>query len=154
MSRKVSDILLKRGLKPVVVRHPMPFNDFSAPVQRFEDAEDLDRYHVTVDEREEYEGHLNRNLVVFTGVDYKAILAEAEKEGDVIIWDGGNNDWSFYKPDINLVVVDPLRQGHESEVLPRRDERPDGRHHRGQQGERGPKGGRGEDGAIVRQTQP
>ena len=84
---------------------------------------------MTVEEREEYEGHLNRNLVVFTGADYKAILAEAEKEGDVIIWDGGNNDWSFYQPDVNIVVADPMRQGHESQVLPRGDERADGGHH-------------------------
>jgi predicted GTPase len=118
LSRKVSDILLKRGLKPVVVRHPLPFNDLSATVQRFEDSEDLDTYHVTVEEREEYEGHLSRNLVVFTGADYKAILVEAEKEGDVIIWDGGDNDWSFYKPDVNIVVADPLRQGHESRYYP------------------------------------
>jgi predicted GTPase len=118
LSRKVADILEKRGLKPVVVRHPMPYNGLSVAVQRFEDAEDLDRYHVTVEEREEYEGHLSRNLVVFAGVDYKAILAEAEKEGDVIIWDGGNNDWSFYKPDVNIVVADPLRQGHESRYYP------------------------------------
>ena len=118
ISRKVSDILVKRGLKPVVVRHPMPYNDLSSTVQRFEDPEDLDTYHVTVEEREEYEGHLSRNLVVFAGVDYKAILKEAEKEGDVIIWDGGNNDWSFYVPDVNIVVVDPLRQGHESRYYP------------------------------------
>ena len=96
----------------------MPYNDLSATVQRFEDPEDLDTYHVTVEEREEYEGHLSRNLVVFTGVDYKAILAEAEKEGDVIIWDGGNNDWSFYRPDVNIVVADPMRQGHESRYYP------------------------------------
>ena len=118
ISRKVSDILVKRGLKPVVVRHPMPYNDLSSTVQRFEDPEDLDTYHVTVEEREEYEGHLSRNLGVFAGVDYKAILKEAEKEGDVIIWDGGNNDWSFYVPDVNIVVVDPLRQGHESRYYP------------------------------------
>jgi predicted GTPase len=92
----------------------MPYNDLSATVQRFEDPEDLDTYHVTVEEREEYEGHLGRNFVLFTGVDYKAILAEAEKEGDVIICDGGDNDWSFYKPDVNIVVADPMRQGHES----------------------------------------
>jgi predicted GTPase len=118
ISRKVSDILVKRGLKPVVVRHPLPYNDLSATVQRFEDPEDLDTYHVTVEEREEYEGHLSRNLVVFAGVDYKAILTEAEKEGDVIIWDGGNNDWSFYRPDVNIVVADPLRQGHEARYYP------------------------------------
>ncbi len=118
ISRKVSDILVKRGLKPGVVRHPMPYNDLSATVQRFEDPEDLDTYHVTVEEREEYEGHLSRNLVVFAGVDYRAILTEAEKEGDVIIWDGGNNDWSFYRPDVNIVVADPLRQGHEARYYP------------------------------------
>jgi predicted GTPase len=118
LSRKVADILVKRGLKPVVVRHPMPFNDLTTAVQRFEDPEDLDTYHVTVEEREEYEGHLSRNLVVFAGVDYRAIMTEAEKEGDVIIWDGGNNDWSFYKPDVNIVVADPLRQGHESRYYP------------------------------------
>ena len=118
ISRKVSDILVKHGLKPVVVRHPMPYSGLSTGVQRFEDSEDLDRYQVTVEEREEYEGHIARNLVVFAGVDYKAILAEAEKEGDVIIWDGGNNDWSFYRPDVNIVVADPLRQGHESRYYP------------------------------------
>lgn len=118
LSRKVSDILLRRGLKPVVVRHPMPFNDLSSAVQRFEDPEDLDRYQVTVEGREELEGHLARNLVVFTGVDYRAILTEAEREGDVIIWDGGNDDWSFYKPDVNIVVADPVRQGHESRYYP------------------------------------
>jgi predicted GTPase len=118
LSRKVSDILVKKGLKPVVVRHPMPYSDLSVAVQRFEDAEDLDRYHVTVEEREEYEGHISRNLVVDAGVDYQAILRRAEEEGDVIIWDGGNNDWSFYIPDINIVVADPLRQGHESRYYP------------------------------------
>jgi predicted GTPase len=118
ISRKVSDILIKRGLRPVVVRHPMPYNEVFSAVQRFEHPEDLDRYHVTVEEREEYEGHLSRNLVVFAGVDYKAILMQAEKEGDVIIWDGGNNDWSFYRPDVSVVVADPLRQGHESRYYP------------------------------------
>jgi predicted GTPase len=114
ISRKVSDILLKEGMRPVVVRHPMPYGDLSVPVQRFETPDDLDRYHVTIEEREEYEGHINRGMIVYGGTDYKAILEAAEKEGDVLIWDGGNNDFSFYKPDLNIVVVDPLRQGHEA----------------------------------------
>jgi predicted GTPase len=118
LSRKVSDIIVKRGLKPVVVRHPMPYSDLSVAVQRFEDPEDLDRYHVTVEEREEYESHITRGLVVFAGVDYQAILRQAEAEGDVIVWDGGNNDWSFFIPDVNIVVADPLRPGHESRYYP------------------------------------
>jgi predicted GTPase len=118
ISRKVSDIILKQGLKPVVVRHPMPYGDLSIAVQRFENPEDLDKYHVTIEEREEYEGHIGRGLVVFAGVDYKLILDTAEREGDVIIWDGGNNDFSFYRPDLNIVVADPLRQGHESRYYP------------------------------------
>ncbi len=118
ISRKVTDIISKRGLRPVVVRHPMPYGDLKVPVQRFENAEDLDMYRVTIEEREEYEGHISRGLVVFAGIDYQAILPEAEKEGDVIVWDGGNNDFSFYRPDLNIVVVDPLRQGHESRYYP------------------------------------
>jgi len=118
ISRKVTDIIARRGLRPVVVRHPMPYGDLTTPVQRFEDAEDLDRYRVTIEEREEYEGHIDRGVVVYAGVDYQAILEEAEKEGDVVLWDGGNNDFSFYRPDLNLVVVDPIRQGHESRYYP------------------------------------
>jgi len=118
ISRKVTDIISRRGLKPVVVRHPMPYGDLEVPVQRFENAEDLDLNRVTVEEREEYEGHISRGVLVFAGVDYQAILVEAEREGDVIVWDGGNNDFSFYRPDLNIVVVDPLRQGHESRYYP------------------------------------
>jgi len=118
MSRLVADILLKRGLKPVVVRHPMPYGDLSIPVQRFETASDLERFHATVEEREEYEGHMAKGLVVYAGVDYKAILDEAEREGDVVLWDGGNNDFSFYEPDLNIVVADPLRLGNESTYYP------------------------------------
>jgi predicted GTPase len=118
ISRYVSDILIKQGLKPVVVRHPMPYGNLSLPIQRFENPNDLDKHHVTIEEREEYEGHINRSLVIYSGIDYRAILEAAEKEGDMIIWDGGNNDFSFYKPDLNIVVVDPLRQGHESRYYP------------------------------------
>jgi predicted GTPase len=118
ISRKVSDILLKEGLRPIVIRHPMPYGDLAVAVQRFETPDDLDRYHVSIEEREEYEGHINGGLIVYGGMDYKAILDAAEKEGDVLIWDGGNNDLSFYKPDLNIVVVDPLRQGHETRYYP------------------------------------
>lgn len=118
ISRRVADVLLKGGLKPVVVRHPMPYGDLSVRVQRFATHEDLDRFHTTVEEREEYEGHIDKGIVVYAGVDYQAILDQAEKEGDVILWDGGNNDFSFYWPDLNIVVVDPLRVGDESSYYP------------------------------------
>lgn len=118
ISRKVADILMKRGLRPVVVRHPMPYGDLSVAVQRFATLEDLDKFHATVEEREEYEGHINKGLVVYAGVDYGAILDQAEGEGDVILWDGGNNDFSFYAPDLNIVVADPLRVGDESGYYP------------------------------------
>ncbi len=118
ISRMVVDILLKMGLKPVVVRHPMPYGDLSVAVQRFQTHEDLDRYHATIEEREEYEGHIDKGIVVYAGVDYGAILAKAEKEGDVIIWDGGNNDFSFYRPDLTITVVDPMRPGDESRYYP------------------------------------
>ncbi len=118
VSRKVADIVVKAGLRPVVVRHPMPYGDLSIPVQRFKNADDLDRARVTIEEREEYEGHISRQLLVYAGVDYQAILGEAEKEGDIILWDGGNNDFSFYRPNLTIVVVDPLRQGHESKYYP------------------------------------
>ncbi len=118
ISRKVSDVVLKEGFRPVIVRHPMPYGDLSVPLQRFETLDDLDRYHVTIEEREEYEGHISRGLIVYAGVDYGAILAAAEKDSDIIIWDGGNNDFSFYRPDLNIVVVDPLREGHETRYYP------------------------------------
>jgi predicted GTPase len=118
ISRMVVDILLKMGLKPVVVRHPMPYGDLSMAVQRFQTYEDLDKYHATVEEREEYEGHIDKGIVVYAGVDYGAILERAEKEGDVVIWDGGNNDFSFYLPDLTITVVDPLRSGDESRYYP------------------------------------
>jgi predicted GTPase len=118
ISRRVTDILLKGGLKPVAVRHPMPYGDLSVQVQRFSTHEDLDKFHTTVEEREEYEGHIDRGVVVYAGDDYQAILDQAEKEADVILWDGGNNDFSFYWPDLNIVVADPLRVGDESSYYP------------------------------------
>ncbi len=118
ISRMVADILLGMGLKPVVVRHPMPYGDLSVAVQRFENYDDLDRYHTTIEEREEYEGHIDKGIVVYAGVDYGAILEQAEKEGDVVIWDGGNNDFSFYLPDLTITVVDPMRPGDESRYYP------------------------------------
>jgi predicted GTPase len=118
ISRRVADVLLKNGLKPVVVRHPMPYGDLSIPVQRFATHRDLDRFHTTIEEREEYEGHIDKGLVVYAGVDYQAILDQAEKECDVVLWDGGNNDFSFYRPDLNIVVVDPVRVGDELAYYP------------------------------------
>lgn len=118
ISRKITDIIMKKGIRPIVIRHPMPYGELLTPVQRFENPEDLDRYRVTIEEREEYEGHINRGVVVYAGIDYEAILREAEKEADIIIWDGGNNDFSFIKPDLSIVVVDPIRQGHETRYYP------------------------------------
>jgi predicted GTPase len=96
----------------------MPYGDLSIAVQRFATHGDLDRFHTTIEEREEYEGHIDKGLVVYAGVDYQAILDEAEKECDVILWDGGNNDFSFYVPDLNIVVADPVRVGNESVYYP------------------------------------
>ena len=118
ISRMVASMLAKMGLKTVVVRHPMPYGDLTVSVQRFATHEDLDRYHATIEEREEYEGHIDNGLVVYAGVDYKEILDKAEAEGDVILWDGGNNDFSFYWPDLTLTVVDPMRVGDETSYYP------------------------------------
>ncbi len=113
-TRRVCDILREQGKKLVVVRHPMPYGDLAAQaVQRFADYSDLDHYNCTIEEREEYEPHLDRGTIVYAGVDYEAILRRAEQEADVIVWDGGNNDMAFYRPDLQLVVVDPHRPGHE-----------------------------------------
>ncbi len=113
-SRRVIDILRGMGLKVVVVRHPMAYGDLAASaVQRFASYADLDRWHLTVEEREEYEPHLAHGTVVYAGVDYERILRQAEREAQVIVWDGGNNDFAFFKPDVNIVVADPLRAGHE-----------------------------------------
>ena len=118
-SRKVASILRELGHKLAVVRHPMPYGDLKAQaVQRFANFEDLDRYACSIEEREEYEPHLAQGTVVYAGVDYEAILREAEREADVILWDGGNNDLPFFKSDLWIVVVDPHRPGHELSFHP------------------------------------
>ncbi len=114
VSRRVVQLLREAGQRVVVVRHPMPYGDLAKQrVQRFAQLEDLDRQRCTIEEREEYGPHLEAGTVVFAGVDYEAILAEAEKEADVIVWDGGNNDTPFLRPDLEIVVADPHRAGHE-----------------------------------------
>ncbi|MBT8103187.1 MAG: GTPase [Gammaproteobacteria bacterium] len=119
VSRRITDILRELGKKTVVIRHPMPYGDLTKQaVQRFETYKDLDSHDCTIEEREEYEPHINNGVIVYAGVDYAAILAEAEKEADVIVWDGGNNDTPFYKPDLWIVVTDPHRAGHELEYFP------------------------------------
>ncbi len=118
-SRAVAHLLRQAGKRVAVIRHPMPYGDLAEQaVQRFETEEDLVRHKVTIEEREEYEPHMDAGSVVFAGVDYEAILREAEKEADVILWDGGNNDVSFYKPDVYITVVDPHRPGHEITYYP------------------------------------
>jgi predicted GTPase len=118
-TRHVTDVLRALGKKVVVVRHPMPYGDLAAQaVQRFASHADLDVHECTIEEREEYEPHLDRGLVVYAGVDYEAILRQAEAEADVVLWDGGNNDLSFYKPDLQVTVVDPHRPGHETRYWP------------------------------------
>jgi predicted GTPase len=113
-SRRIASLLEAAGLRVVVIRHPMPYGDLAAQrVQRFETHQDLDLHRTTIEEREEYEPHLDAGRVVYAGVDYGAILKAAEGEADVILWDGGNNDLPFYRPDLHVVVVDPLRAGHE-----------------------------------------
>jgi predicted GTPase len=113
-TRRVCDLLRERGFRVVVVRHPMPYGNLvEQACQRFATYEDLDRYKCTIEEREEYEPHLDRGIVVYAGVDYETILRAAEKEADVIVWDGGNNDLPFFQPDLHIVVVDPHRAGHE-----------------------------------------
>jgi predicted GTPase len=118
-TRYVSRILKTMGKKVVAVRHPMPYGDLTQQVcQRFATYEDLDRHHCTIEEREEYEPHIDHGFVVYAGVDYERILREAEKEADVILWDGGNNDTPFYRPSLHVVLVDPHRPGHESSYHP------------------------------------
>ncbi len=118
-SRKIVEILRSRGRRVAIVRHPMPYGDLLAGrVQRFATLADLDRAQVTLEEREEYEPHLEAGSVVFAGVDYAAILARAEAEADVIVWDGGNNDLPFFVPTLHLCLVDPHRAGHESRYHP------------------------------------
>jgi len=118
-SRKVVDLLKESGKKVVAIRHPMPYGNLvDQKVQRFGSLEDLKKHNCTIEEIEEYEPHIANGGVIYAGVDYAAILAEAEKEADVIIWDGGNNDTSFYKADVTFTVVDPLRPGHEMTYYP------------------------------------
>ena len=113
-SRRVCGILREKGFKVVVVRHPMPYGDLRKQIyQRFASYEDLDKYECTIEEREEYEPHINNGIVVYAGVDYERILREAEKEADIIVWDGGNNDLPFISPNLHIVVADPHRAGHE-----------------------------------------
>jgi predicted GTPase len=113
-TRHVCGILQQMGKTVVVVRHPMPYGDLAAQaVQRFATYADLDKNNCTIEEREEYEPHIDRGVVVYAGVDYAAILSQAEEEADAIVWDGGNNDLPFYKPDLHIVVADPHRAGHE-----------------------------------------
>lgn len=118
-TRKVTDLLRNRGNVVAVIRHPMPYGDLAAQkVQRFEDYEDMDKHECTIEEREEYEPHLDRGNIVYAGVDYEKILRRAEEEADIIVWDGGNNDFSFYESDFNIVLTDPLRAGHERTYYP------------------------------------
>lgn len=118
-SRKIVNLLQKAGKKVVAIRHPMPYGDLvKQKVQRFATYADLDKYECTIEEREEYEPHVARGGVIYAGVDYEAILREAEKEADIILWDGGNNDFSFYKSDLTFTVVDPHRPGHELRYYP------------------------------------
>ena len=120
ISRKIFEILRKKGLKVASIRHPMPYDmDLTTQIcQRFATYEDLDKYNCTIEEREEYEPYIDMKGVVFAGVDYEKILLEAEKEAEIIIWDGGNNDFSFYKPNLLITITDPHRPGHEISYYP------------------------------------
>jgi len=121
-TRRVVQVLRDMGKQPVVVRHPMPYGDLVAQkVQRFASIEDMEKANCTIEEMEEYEPHIIRGVTVFAGVDYEAILREAEKEADVVVWDGGNNDTPFYKPDLHICVADPHRPGHELTYYPGRE---------------------------------
>ncbi len=118
-SRKIAQILKNKGLKVVVVRHPMPYGDLKKQIlQRFASHQDLEKCECTIEELEEYEPHVDNGIIVYAGVDYEKILEEAQKEADIIIWDGGNNDLPFLKPDFHIVVADPHRAGHELVYYP------------------------------------
>lgn len=119
-TRRVLDILREKGKKVISIRHPMPYgNLIKQRVQRFANYSDLDRYECTIEEREEYEPHIDRKSVIYAGVDYEDILRAAEGENpDIILWDGGNNDFPFYKPDLLIIVTDPHRAGHEKTYYP------------------------------------
>ena len=118
-TRRVSLILRDMGFKVAAIRHPMPYGDLVAQkVQRYAELSDLDKHDCTIEEREEYEPHIVNDVIVYAGVDYEAILRQAEEEADIILWDGGNNDLSFYVPDLSIVVADPHRPGHEVSYHP------------------------------------
>jgi predicted GTPase len=118
-TRRVSLILREMGYKVAAIRHPMPYGDLvKQAVQRYADYADLDKYQCTIEEREEYEPHLDNGVIVYAGVDYERILRQAEKEVDIILWDGGNNDFPFYVSDLKIVVADPHRPGHEVSYHP------------------------------------
>ena len=118
-TRYVSNLLKAMGKKVVAIRHPMPYGDLAKQAcQRFETYADLDKHECTIEEREEYEPHIDNGFIVYAGVDYETILREAEKEADVILWDGGNNDTPFYKADLHITLVDPHRPGHELTYFP------------------------------------
>lgn len=118
-TRLVSKVLIDLGYKVAAIRHPMPYGDLvKQRSQRFETYADLDKHKCTIEEREEYEPHLDNGVIVYAGVDYAEILTQAEKEVDIILWDGGNNDFSFYVPDLSIVVADPHRPGHETTYYP------------------------------------
>lgn len=118
-TRMVSKVMIDLGFRVAVIRHPMPYGDLvKQRVQRYASYDDLDKYDCTIEEREEYEPHLDNGVIVFAGVDYGDILVQAEKEVDVILWDGGNNDFPFYVPDLTIIVADPHRPGHETRYHP------------------------------------
>lgn len=118
-TRRVSLILRDLGFRVAAIRHPMPYGDLvKQSVQRFASYADLDKHECTIEEREEYEPHLDNGVIVYAGVDYEKILRQAEQEVDVVLWDGGNNDFPFYKPDLAIVVADPHRPGHEKSYHP------------------------------------
>jgi predicted GTPase len=118
-TRKIALLLKEKGRQVVVIRHPMPYGDLiKQKVQRFATYEDMIKHECTIEEMEEYEPHISNGILVYAGVDYGAILEEAEKEADIILWDGGNNDIPFYKSDLEIVMVDPLRPGHELAYYP------------------------------------
>lgn len=118
-TRYIAKLLRKLGVKTVIIRHPMPYGILREQVvERFATLKDLDRYKTTIEEREDYEPHIRNGFVVYAGVDYERILRRAEKEAEVIIWDGGNNDLSFIRPDLMITVADPLRAGNELSYYP------------------------------------
>ena len=134
-TRRIAGILQAAGLKVVAIRHPMPYGDLGRQrVQRFASIADLKKHKCTIEEIEEYEPHIVSGTIIYAGVDYGDILAQAQAEADVILWDGGNNDTPFYEPDLHIVVADPLRVGNELLYLPGRDQPAAGRRRDHQQG--------------------